>query len=203
MTEQRVAVLEAQIAELRDANLQLKGALDEQRAQVAARQPAQQQVVDTRLMGKPKNFNGKEDDWHQWATTTRAYAGAISERLLFLMDESESAENAANAALEKEADKELSTQLYYILAMLLEGKAADKVTLVGRGQGLLLWRQLTDTYEGKAITRTTGLCQQVFGFGFGSDDVLHELERFEKVIQQCENASGEELRWRTSHGNPD
>ena len=70
MTEQRVAVLEAQIVELRDANLQLTGALDEQRAQVAARQPAQQQVVDTRLMGKPKNFNGKEDDWHQWATTT-------------------------------------------------------------------------------------------------------------------------------------
>ena len=51
MTEQRVAALEAQIVELRDANLQLKGALDEQRAQAAARQPAQQQVVDTRLMG--------------------------------------------------------------------------------------------------------------------------------------------------------
>ena len=110
---------------------------------MAARQPAQQQVVDTRLMGKPKNFNGKEDDWHQWATTTTAYAGAISERLLFLMDETESAENAANAALEKEVDKELSTQLYSILAMLLEGKAADKVTLVGRGPGLLLWRQYT------------------------------------------------------------
>ena len=109
MTEQRVAALEAQIVELRDANLQLKGALDEQRAQTAVRQPAQQQVVDTRLMGKPRNFNGKEDDWHQWAITTRAYAGAISERLLFLMDESESAENAANVALEKEADKELST----------------------------------------------------------------------------------------------
>ena len=105
MTEARVAVLEAQIIELRDANLQLRGALDEQRAQAAARPPAQQQAVDTRLMGKPKNFNGKEDDWHQWATTTRAYAGAISERLLFLMDESESAENAANAALEKDGDK--------------------------------------------------------------------------------------------------
>ena len=102
MTEQRVAALEAQVGELRDANLHLKGALDEQRAQAAVRQPAQQQqVVDTRLMGKPKNFNGKEDDWHQWAITTRAYAGAISERLLVLMDESESAENAANAAFEK------------------------------------------------------------------------------------------------------
>ena len=44
MTEQRVAALEAQIVELRDANLQLKGALDEQRAQAAATQPAQQQV---------------------------------------------------------------------------------------------------------------------------------------------------------------
>ena len=72
MTEQRVAALEAQVGELRDANLQLKGALDEQRAQAVARPPAPQQVVDTRLMGKPKNFNGKEDDWYQWATTARA-----------------------------------------------------------------------------------------------------------------------------------
>ena len=62
MTEQRVAALEAQIVELRDANLQLKGALDEQRAQAAVRQPAQQQVVHARLMGKPKNFNGNEDE---------------------------------------------------------------------------------------------------------------------------------------------
>ena len=28
---------------------------------------------------------------------------------------------------------------------------------------------------------------------FGSDDVLHELERFEKVIQQYENASGKDV----------
>ena len=37
------------------------------------------------------------------------------------MDSAETTENAANAALENDRDKELSTQLYYILAMLLEG----------------------------------------------------------------------------------
>ena len=194
MTEQRVAVLEAQVLELRDANLQLRGALDEQRAAAAARPaPQQQQVVDTRLMGKPKNFSGREEDWHHWAVTMRAYSGAISERLLFLMDEAETAENVANAALESERDKELSTQLYYILTMLLEGKAADKVTLVGRGQGLLLWKALTDDHEGKAVTRTTGLFQQVLNFGFESDDILHELGRFERVIQQYENATGKKV----------
>eukprot|EP00959_Pyramimonas_sp_CCMP1952_P273985 5727396-Pyramimonas_sp.AAC.1 len=83
MTEQRVAALERQIVELRDANLMLRGSLEEQReaalaaAARAAAAPHQHQVVETRLMGKPKNFSGKEDDWHQWALTMRAYAGAI------------------------------------------------------------------------------------------------------------------------------
>ncbi|CAK0897778.1 unnamed protein product, partial [Prorocentrum cordatum] len=119
-------------------------------------------------MGKPKNFTGREDDWHQWAITMLAYARAISERLLFLMDEAE-------------LSTEFSTQLYYILTTLLEGKASDKVTLVG---------SLTDEHEGKAVTRAKGLLQQVLGFGFESDDVLHELGRFEKVVQQYENATG-------------
>eukprot|EP00959_Pyramimonas_sp_CCMP1952_P395067 8277434-Pyramimonas_sp.AAC.1 len=71
MTEQRVAAVEQMVAELRDASLQLRGALDEQRANAqqqataaaaaaaaAAARPALREVVDTRLRGKPENFNG-------------------------------------------------------------------------------------------------------------------------------------------------
>ena len=50
MTEQRVAVLEAQIVEFRDANLQLKGALDEQRAQAA--ETAAQQAASSSAGGR-------------------------------------------------------------------------------------------------------------------------------------------------------
>ena len=83
MTEQRVAALEAVVQELREANLQLRGTLDEQRAVAAAARPVQTPgagVVDTRLIGKPKNFSGKDDEWHSWSTTTRAHAGAVSDR---------------------------------------------------------------------------------------------------------------------------
>ena len=45
--------------------------------------------VDTRLLGRPDRFNGHEDSWRAWSVVMRAYAGAISTRLLFLIAESE------------------------------------------------------------------------------------------------------------------
>eukprot|EP00959_Pyramimonas_sp_CCMP1952_P071514 1493631-Pyramimonas_sp.AAC.1 len=60
--------------------------------------------------------------------------------------------------------------------MLLDGKSHDKVALVGRGLGLALWRALTGQFEGKAVTRLTGMFQQILGFGFESDDLVNELE---------------------------
>ena len=83
MAEQRLATLGRAATELRGANQQLRGALDEQRAAVAARPPPAREAADTRLMSKPRNSGGKDDDWPFWSTTTRAYAGGISERLLF------------------------------------------------------------------------------------------------------------------------
>ena len=48
---------------------------------------------------------------------------------------------------------------------------------------------MTDEYEGKAVARVTGLFQQVLGFVFDSDDLLHDIERFEKQVLVYETAS--------------
>ena len=120
--EQRLQMLEQALQEVRDSNLQLQGALQEQRAHTAAAsngppRPAARDfggIVDTRLIGKPKSFSGREEDWQAWAMMTRAYTGAVSERLAYLMDQSENAPSApVNAALGEQNDRELSTQLFY------------------------------------------------------------------------------------------
>ena len=210
--------LEGRVTTLMQQNEVLRGELDEQRRiqqqagmAAAAGQPMNgagfQQagrstgaVVDTRLIGRPKSFTGRDEDWPGWALILRAYAGAISQRLLYLMDHSEALETQpTNAALiggdgySPDQDRELSVQLYYVLVMLMEGKAADKVALVGRGEGLTLWKSLIDQYESKLMTRRTGLLQQVLGFSFNTDDVINDIERFERLIKTYETTKSEEL----------
>ena len=53
----------------------------------------------------------------------------------------------------------------------------------------MLWKALTEQYESRIVTRATGLFQQVLGFQFDGDDVLNDLEKFEKLCKQYEAAS--------------
>eukprot|EP00971_Amphidinium_carterae_P236330 4689937-Amphidinium_carterae.1 len=134
----RVQALENQLRDMAQHSVRLEGALTEQRQLLAAaRAPAEQQqrAVDTRLLGRPKNFGGRDEEWPQWSVIMRAYAGAVSSKLLVEMDhvEAPTVPDPLNANLDPDK-KELSVQLYYILAMLLEGRAQDKVANIPRGE---------------------------------------------------------------------
>ena len=81
-------------------------------------------VVDTRLLGKPKSFDGSTDSWRQFKFTFLGYACAVDSRLKQAMIESEVLPEASitNSALPAR-DLRVSTQLYYMLVLLLEGSA--------------------------------------------------------------------------------
>ena len=78
-------------------------------------------VVDTRLLGKPKSFNGSTDSWRQFKFTFLGYAGAVDSRLKQAMIESEVLPEAAitNSALPAR-DQRVSILLYCMLVLLLD-----------------------------------------------------------------------------------
>ena len=83
-----------------------------------------QGFVDTRLLGKPRSFDGSTDSWRQFKFTFLGYAGAVDSRLKQAMIESEALQEAAitNSALPAR-DQRISTQLYYMIVLLLERPA--------------------------------------------------------------------------------
>ena len=115
-------------------------------------------VVDTRLLGKPKSFDGSTDSWRQFKFTFLGYAGAVDSRLKQAMIESEVLPEAAttNSALPAR-DQRVSTQLYYMLVLLLEGSAQRLLEHAGDGEGLLSWRRLVAEYEPVTAGRETSL----------------------------------------------
>ena len=75
------------------------------------------ELVDAKLLSKPKVFGGKEDEWAQWAFKMLAYVGALDGEMLDELTAA-SAEavvsNVANSRLSA-AGQERRRQLYYIL----------------------------------------------------------------------------------------
>jgi hypothetical protein len=94
------------------------------------------------------------------------------------------------ASLSQEATK-WSMQLYYLLAMLMRGRAADKVANNEPGWGLELWRRMVAEYEPAVKSRHAGLLQAVLAYDFSQQtDVMQAFEQWELLIRRYEKASG-------------
>ena len=92
----------------------------------------------TRLLGKPHNFSGKDEDWASWAVVRWAYVGAIDVGMLDEMRACEQLGEAIDSELNRVEQQQQWGQVYFILAMLCEGRAEDKVANVQWGHGLEL-----------------------------------------------------------------
>ena len=146
-------------------------------------------IVDTRLLGKPKSFGGKDEEWSMWSVILRAYIGAVSPKLLKMMERTEALTEPVVQSMMDEEERAHDTQLYFILAMLCEGRAQDKVACCPYGHGLELWRQLVLQYEPRIASRHAGLLQAILNFKF-EDDFVSAFEKRERVIRQYETAVG-------------
>ena len=77
--EQLVTVMQSEVISARTAAAQAEQRATE--AETRGLGVRGEGVVDTRLLGKPKNFDGTTDNWRQFKFTFLGYAGAVDSRL--------------------------------------------------------------------------------------------------------------------------
>ena len=152
------------------------------------RQRVQAGVVDTRVIGKPDQFDGDPMKYADWSFKLRSYLGAVDQRYQEeLMRTESSTTPRLNANLGNE-ESALSTQMYYILVMTTAGAALDKCHNAGVNEGFEAWRQFVMEWEPKLRTRYVGLLMNVLGYRF-RDDIPTKLAAFERTIHDYENQS--------------
>ena len=99
------------------------------------RQRVQAGVVDTRVIGKPDQFDGDPMKYVDWSFKLKSYLGAVDQRYQEELTKTESSSTPRlNANLGCE-DSALSTQMYYILVMTAAGAALDKCHNAGVNEG--------------------------------------------------------------------
>ena len=212
--DQRMASLEAMVARLaasmEEVNRRMAaqqrvpeeeaGAAEQGRPEISPPQgQAFSPLIDTRMLTKPKTFSGRDEDWASWAVVTRAYCGALDPRFLAEMTEVEDTDEAVTNDKLGEAAKQRSATLYYVLAMLMDGRAQSMLSNCTPGHGYEMWRRLVREYEPKVGMRSRGLLVQILNYDFDTADVLASLERWEALIRHYDaSCSSEEERLQPS-----
>ena len=150
--------------------------------------------MDTRLLGKPKSFDGTTDNWRQFKFTFLGYAGAVDLRLKQAMIESEVLQDAAmtNSALPPR-DQRVSTQLYFMLVLLFESSAERLLEHAGDGERLLSWRRLVAEYDSAVVGGETSPLLEVLAQTY-KDDVRSSLDDFEVKIRRYERICSDRVK---------
>ena len=157
--------------------------------------------VDTRAIGKPPPFTGELAadgrpeglHWGQWAFLFRAYVGAYNATARAALENAEtSAEPIIVDDLLEARSEELSSQVFYILALTLRGRALGVVQRVPEGNGMEAWRQLCAEYEPRLPGRFQAMLQALLSPQAGPDPV-QSLYEWERRVAIYENQSGDHL----------
>lgn len=193
--EERLALLEQQLTVVTQQNRELADAVRQAQANgpgPARAAPPNGLGVDTRLLGKPPNFDGAEAKWTDWSVVTRAYCAITHPQLGALMAQVESTAVDIPLGGLDGANADACRQLYYILLMLCQGTALNIIVNAGELQGCIAWRRLHQRYEPKAKTRFAGQMLELLSWSFDGD-LQGRLELFERHLARFENDSKEKM----------
>ena len=107
-------------------------------------------------LGKPEQFKGDQKDYADWSFVFKSYMSCVSTKFIQLFERIESSRVPLLNRMFDENDRAPSTQMYYVLAMLVEGRALDIIQNTGVGEGAEAFRKLEETYHPRIASRFVG-----------------------------------------------
>ena len=122
-TEQLTARRRAEHA-LVDAHSRIEQ-LDQALQQGARSTASVDQVLDTRVLGRPDKWDGSEKAWPNWRFVMKAHAGAIDQHLSTGMTSAEISTDALSNESMTPRKQSRSVQLYLVLIMLCTGQSLE------------------------------------------------------------------------------
>ena len=150
--EVRLAALEERLRQTEEVLVEERLARQTEAAQQAMRSSVLtgervltvQSLVDTKAIGRPPTFSGDIDTsgqlegmpWSQWSFVFRSYHGAydsVATRLLQQVEAKVEDPSVVDNESVTEAERRLSVQLFYVLALTCKGKSLQVVRRVPEG----------------------------------------------------------------------
>ena len=153
---------------------------------------AQRGLVDTRQLGKPDKFSGEPAAFEDWSFVLEAYMCCVNRGFQTLFERIRYSDVPVLQASLSPAEAELSTQLFYTLVMLLQGRALDIAQNTDLGNGLEVYRKLVSEYRPRLASRFVGTLTQLMSHKFTAS-LEAEIPFFEKLVRRYEAETGKVL----------
>ena len=77
--------------------------------------------IDSRLLGRPPSFDGKEEQWAEWQFQARAYLDTIDPNVPQALDRAEAATKPIHMSVLNELGQNVTRKIFLVLTVLLKG----------------------------------------------------------------------------------
>ena len=115
-----------------------------------------------RLLGRPKSFSRREDEWHDWSLKFGATAATLSEHASLWMSDAQRMSTEITLGQPSQGTAKIfARQLYTLLIHLCEGRALALVREGPDHNGLEAWRLLHEWYQPKTRSRGLALLNEI------------------------------------------
>ena len=126
-------------------------------------------LVDSKGLGKPPVFSGREEDFYVWAKKVENYVSGVFPNVrgaLAFAVESQDVITAAEVALGvpglgAETSTEIDAQLFVVLSALTDSESFDVVISAGGDHGFESWRKLHRRYDPYTAGRARSLLREI------------------------------------------
>ena len=133
------------------------------------------------------------ETWSDWSFTFRqaVYRDEVLRSAMLAAEAAATTAECYNAVVDERA-RQVSTELYYFMALKIRGPYLTIVQNAGDGEGLVAWKTLTSRTEPRSTKSFTGGVVMLLGFDM-SGDVLQRLEAFERKVAEVEKLTTETI----------
>ena len=150
----------------------------------------------SRLLGRPKCFSGREDEWHDWSLKFGAIAATLSDHASVWM--SGALRHTTEITLDQpdEASARIfARQMYTLLIHLCEGRALAIVRGALDHNGLEAWRLVYEGYQPRRRSRGLASLNEILGWDFGTkEQFLQRMEDWENATMEYNRTASAPLQ---------
>ena len=140
------------------------------------------------MLKQPVAFDGDRTKWAEWAFTVRAYARAVSTRMVVLMEHAQSATDLLDLPTAP-SDNQVNAQLYYVLAVLVKDGAMKKARNTRMSHGSEIWSLLCEEYEPRQRRRFQAMLSAILRVQLKEPPGV-SLDGFQRQVHAYEDQSG-------------
>ena len=148
------------------------------------------------LLGRPKCFSGREDEWPGWSLQFGATTATLSDHARVWMSGALKLSSEITLdQLDQAAARNVARQMYTLLIHLCEGRALAIVRGALDHNGLEAWRLLHEWYQPKTRSRGLALVNEILGWDFGTkEQFLQRMKDWENATLEYNRTAGAPLQ---------